>query len=321
MYHKNNEQQALMLWEKVTSKYEIQEQGSVEWFLGIRVIRDRDKHTITLVHDTYIDKITKKFELEDGTHPTTPLPSEDLIKNSGEATKQQIKSYQERVGSVLYTAIMLRPDVAFAVSKLSHYLTNPSDQHLKAVDRVIVYLYRTRREGIQYGNYNGPDLTICGDASFADDQETRRSSHGYIAILFGGPILWKAARQSTVTTSTTEAELLALEEVTKETLAIKRFFSELTLDLGEAWNIWCDNQQTIRLVVGANERINTRLRHVDIQNMWLRQEYAKGSIQIRYLETSGMPADGLTKKLTQQQFDHFKKLINIHDASQKITEG
>ena len=170
-------------------KYEIKAQGPVEWFLGVRVIRDREKRTITLVHDTYIDKITKKFNLGDGTFPATPLPAEELIKHTGEATKQQIKAYQKRVGSVLYTAIMLRPDVAFSVSKLSHFLTNPSEQHLRAIKRVIMYLYRTRWEAIQYGNYNGPDLTICGDASFANNPETRRSTHRYIAILFGGAIL------------------------------------------------------------------------------------------------------------------------------------
>ncbi|KAI1689517.1 RVT-2 domain containing protein [Pyrenophora tritici-repentis] len=311
MFRKEFEDQAMELWKVISSKYEIKAQGPVKWFLGVRVIRDRDSRTITLVHDTYIDKITKKFGLEDGTFPFTPLPSEELIKSDGEATKQQIKAYQERVGSVLYTAIMLRPDVAFAVSRLSHFLTNPSDQHMKAVERVIMYLYRTRWDAIRYGHYNGPDLVICGDASFADDPETRRSSHGYIAMLFGGAIFWKATRQSTVTTSTTEAELLALEHTAKEAMALKRFFKELTLDLGDVWKIWCDNQQTIRLVVGKNERITTRLRHVDIQNMWLRQEHAKGSFQVEYLETSSMPADGLTKSLTQQQFEKFKAQLNL----------
>jgi hypothetical protein len=267
-----------------------------------------------------MDKMLKKFELGDGSFPPTPLPSEELIRNTGEATKPEIKRYQEMVGSVLYTAIMLRPDVAYATSKLSHFLTNPSDKHKKAVERVIMYLYRTRYDAIQYGNYNGPDLTIAGDASFADDPETRRSSHGYIAMLYGGAIFWKAARQSTVTTSTTEAELLALEHTTKEAMALRRFLEELALDLGELWTVWCDNQQTIRLVVGKNERINTRLRHVDIQNMWLRQEYAKGSFEVKYLETAIMPADGLTKSLTQQQFEKFKQLLNLQDSRHLILE-
>lgn len=320
MYAKENEAFATELWKKVTAKYEMQDQGQVSWFLGVRVIRDRDARTITLVHDTYIDKITKKYNLDSNADPQTPLPSEELVRNTGEATKQEIKAYQERVGSALYTAIMLRPDVAFAVSKLSHFLTNPSAQHMRAVERVIVYLYRTRYEAIQYGDYNGPDLVISGDASFADDPDTRRSSHGYIAMLYGGAIFWKAARQSTVTTSTTEAELLALEHVAKETMALKRFFKELLLDLSEYWTIWCDNQQTIRLVVGKNERITTRLRHVDIQNMWLRQEHAKGSFQVKYLETNSMPADGLTKSLTHQQFAKFKKLLNLQNARMLIDD-
>ncbi|KAH6242081.1 hypothetical protein HBI42_243440 [Parastagonospora nodorum] len=319
LYHKACEAFAKDLWIKITTKYEIQEQGPAEWFLGIRIVRNREKRTITLVHDTYIEKIAKKFNLIDGTFPATPLPSEELKKFEGEATKQEVKLYQEKVGSALYTAIMLRPDVAFAVSKLSHYLTNPSQTHMSTIDRVIMYLYRTRWEAIQYGNYDGPDLMICGDASFADDSITRRSSHGYIAMLFGGAILWKAARQSTVTTSTTEAELIALEHVAKETIALKRFFDELTFDLGDLWKIWCDNQQTIRLVVGRNERITTRLRHVDIQNMWLRQEHAKGSFSVEYLPTKEMPADGLTKALTHQQFDHFKQLLNLKDMVGLVT--
>jgi hypothetical protein len=96
-----------------------------------------------------------------------------------------------------------------------------------------MYLYRTRWQAIQYGNYDGSDLTIAGDASFADDLETRRLSYRYIVLLFGGLILWKAAKQSTVTTLTTEAELLTLKHVSKEAIALKRFLAKLKLDLGD----------------------------------------------------------------------------------------
>lgn len=51
-------------------------------------------------------------------------------------------------------------------------------------------------------------------------------------MIFGGAILWKAARQCIIITSTTEAKLLALEHVAKEAIALKRFFQEITLDLG-----------------------------------------------------------------------------------------
>jgi hypothetical protein len=136
--------------------------------------------------------------------------------------------------------------------------------------------------------------------------------------LFGGPIQWKASKQATVSTSTTEAELLVLELTAKETLALKRLFRDIHLDLGEPWNIFCDNQQTIRLVVCEPERLSTKLRHVDIQQMWLKQEFQRGSFQVTYLETAKMPADGLTKVLSRAQFEQFRAHLNLRDVQEAI---
>ena len=162
-------------------------------------------------------------------------------------------------------------------------------------------------------------LVISTDASFADDPETRRSCQGYLIQLFGGPVVWKASRQTTVTTSTTEAELLALSETAKETIALKRLFRDIQLVLDAPFSIACDNQQTIRLVIGSSERISTKLRHVDIHNLWLRQEYARGAFKLTYLATKDMPADGLTKNLSRAKFEHFRTLLNLQDIRQ-VTE-
>jgi len=217
------------------------------------------------VHDTYIEKIAKKFHLIDGKCTSTPLPILELKKYARQAPPRQVKEYQEKVGSVLYTAIMIRLDVAYAASLLSQFLTNPGPEHHAAVNWTIKYLYGTRFLGIQYSReHHDANLMIASNASYADDIDTRRSSQGYVMSLFGGPVIWRAARQSTVTTSTTEAELLAVEHTAKETLALQRFLKDIKLDLGELWTIFCDNQQTIRLIVGENERITTKLRHVDI---------------------------------------------------------
>lgn len=317
-YHKDDRATAEQLMSSLMAKYQIADHGAAEWFLGVRIIRDRAARVITLAHDSYIEKLAAKFEvLEKGSLPSIPFPTIELQKHTGEASKQEIKAYQERVGSILYTAIMIRPDVAYAASQLSHHLTNPGAAHFQAAAQVIGYLYRTKHLGIRYGAHLGSQLLICGDASFADDSESRRSSQGYIVQLFGGPIIWKAARQSTVTTSTTEAELLALEHVAKESTALKRFLYELRLDLGVAWEIFCDNQQTIRLVVEESERLTTRLRHVDIQNMWLKQEHAKGTFTVTYMKTSEMPADGLTKALPRQAHERFLTHLNLYDMNSK----
>ena len=53
---------------------------------------------------------------------------------------------------------------------------------------------------------------------------------------------------------------------------------------------------------------------MDVQNIWVRQEYAKGSFKVEYLPTLEMPADGLTKSLPRFKFEHFRNLLNMQDA-------
>jgi hypothetical protein len=220
----------------------------------------------------------------------------ELRKNDKQATPESVHLYQQKVGSLLYAAIITRPDIARATSKLSQFLHNPSDEYHQAADQCLRYLYTTRHLAIQYdGDKNCEALLIASDASFADDPDDRKSSQGYLIKLFGGPVAWKASKQATVTTSTTEAELLALEHTVKEGFALERLFRDIQLELHSGLKFHCNNTQTIRLIVENSIWLKTRLRHVDIQNMWLKQEYRKARFEISYLATAEMPADGLTK--------------------------
>ena len=74
----------------------------------------------------------------------------------------------------------------------------------------------------------GP-LEVFTHASFADDTVDRRSTQGFLMKLYGGPIAWKSGKQDTVTTSSTEAELLALTASGKEAMATLRLFTGIQL--------------------------------------------------------------------------------------------
>jgi len=115
-------------------------------------------------------------------------------------------------------------------------------------------------------------FTCASDAAFADDPVTRYSTEGYLFKLFGGPIDWRSTKQKTVTTSSTEAELLALSHAAKEVLWWKRLFEAIRLNSGHKMAIQCDNWQTIRLMTAEFPHLATKLRHVDIQHHWLRQD-------------------------------------------------
>ena len=85
------------------------------------------------------------------------------------------------------------------------------------------------------------------NAAFADNPD-QKSSHSYLFKLYESAIVWKAMKQSTVTTSSTEAELLALTTTTKEALWWQQFFKVINFDTEENLQIDCDNLQTIRLL-------------------------------------------------------------------------
>lgn len=65
--------------------------------------------------------------------------------------------------------------------------------------------------------------------------------------------------------------------------------------------------------------LNTKLKHVDIHQHWLRQRAQRGEIHIQWIPTSQMPADGLTKKLTRQKHENFMRLLNLTDISPQLT--
>lgn len=176
------------------------------------------------------------------------VPPSRLISNTTITSPQQIFSFQQKVGSLLYAAVISWPDIAKAANKLAELATNPSDAHIEAADRCIRYLYRMRHFTLQYSaNSPGPVCQIARYAAFAD-LTSRRSSEGYLCLVSGAAVDWKVTKQHTITTSTTEVELLALSEAVRNLIWWNRLFSTLGFDPEHTLSILCDNQQTVDLL-------------------------------------------------------------------------
>lgn len=162
---------------------------------------------------SYCEKLGHKFDLQErSVYPKVPLPqSVTITKNEGDATKAQIKGYQQKVGSIGHSAVSTRPDVARAHAILSQNLQNPSERCLEMADHLLSYRYEKKDLALCYSGKNSAWQMYC-DASFADNND-RKSSQGFLFKIFGGVVEWKATKQKTVTTSTTEAEFLALSSM------------------------------------------------------------------------------------------------------------
>lgn len=317
MFHRQSSSHAEEFHNKLFARFEMRALGELQWFLGINILRDRDHLQLSLSQSSYIEKLMTKFKIEPSTRCNSPLPFGEMTKYLDQATSGQIHAYQQKIGSINFAAVITRPDVALAASKLSEFLTNPSTYHMDCADHVLKYLGSTKALAISYrGDHTDPEIFLASsDASFADNPLTRRSSQGYAFKLFSGMIDWKASKQKTVTTSSTEAELLAISEAGKELIWWMRLFQSINFTFVGTPQIQCDNQQTIRALTASN--FSTKLRHVDIHRHWLRQETFSGRINIEWVPTARMLADGLTKPLPGQRHAAFVEMLGMKKMEQE----
>jgi hypothetical protein len=185
-----------------------------ERFLGVEISRNRKKE-LTAAQPLFTLALLKRFRMENchpkpvPADPHTHLSTEMSPKNEKEEGDMEKIPYREAVGSLLYLAMTTRPDIAFAVGQVSQFCQNPGNKHWNAVKRIFAYLAGTPYHGLHFKSSNQPVIKGYTDADFARDQDTRRSTTGYIYLYHGGPVVWASRRQKCISLSTTEAEYVA----------------------------------------------------------------------------------------------------------------
>lgn len=294
--------------------YEGKDLGDLNWFLNIEVIRSRSEKRVTLLQSSYIDKMTQKYHINPGRRISTPLsqPGGGPAPSQEQADPHFIHFYQSIIGSLLYIAVISRPDISFAVNILARQMSNPNDKHLAEAKRVLAYLDGTKNHGLTYGQRLDSAYThAASDAAFADDKATMKSTEGYTFKVFGGAIDWRSKRQPTITKSTTKAELLSLSRTASELYRWKRLFRALRFDPWDEFSIRCNNLRTTEIVNLQAPAVKSALRHVNIHSCWLRQEVHDGNVVVRWIPTSEMVADGMTKSLSLQKHRAFTTMLGL----------
>ncbi|RMZ75240.1 hypothetical protein DV736_g6710, partial [Chaetothyriales sp. CBS 134916] len=122
---------------------------------------------------------------------------------------------------------------------------------------------------------------------------------------------WKSAKQTSVSTSSTEAELRALEYGAKSLIHTYRLFKSIQFDPEQDLEVNCDNRQTIRLVESENPTLVTALRHVDVAHHWVREQVQQGTLRINWVSSAEQSADGLTKALPGQKHRIFLQQLGL----------
>jgi len=153
------------------------------------------------------------------------------------------------------------------------------------------------------------------DASYAHPivQEGRRCTSGYIFSLAGGPVSWSSKRQSTVATSSTEAEYIGQYNAAREGVWIRSFLEELGYRdlIKDPLVIKADN--TAAGSLSRDPTIHSRAKHLDIAYHWQRQQVERNVLQFEYVPSKENAADGLTKPQARQLYSTFKDLIHMNE--------
>ncbi|GJR85744.1 putative RNA-directed DNA polymerase [Tanacetum coccineum] len=261
--------------------------GDATYILGIKIYRDRTKRLIGLSQDTYLDKILKRFRMENSKKENLPLHhgikiSKDLcLKTNDELDKMSRVPYASAIGSIMYAMTCTRPDVSFALSMVSRHQQNPGEGHWTAVKNILRYLRNTKDMFLVYGGEKELRVTGYCDAGWQTDKDDSRS-------------------QSTC-------------EASKEAIWMKNFIGDLGVvpTVQDPIEIFCDNESAVALTKEPKD--HGKSKHIERKYHFVRSKVEEGHVIVKDIRSEDNPADPFTKALAKSKHDEHAKSIGLKD--------
>jgi hypothetical protein len=215
--------------------------------------------------------------------------------------------YQKLLGSLQYLAVNTRPDIAFAVNPCARFSNSPTYAACRTLIQILDYVSNTCTVGIVY---RGTDFDIHGfcDLDWAGDIDTRWSTTGYLTFIAGGQIAWQSCLQTTVATSSMEAEYMAAYAIIQEICWLRGVLSDLGFNTDEPTKVYIDSKSAINL---ANNPVHhKRSKHIAIKYHWVRQMVNRHLVQLIHVSSEMQLADMLTNKaLTEIIFNELTNRV------------
>jgi hypothetical protein len=297
--------------------------GPLSWFLGIKVNYNLSAGVLSLSQAPAILRTLREMQMDGSAPVATPAEGVAQLQmtqlqepaSQEELTFMAGKPYAHLVCTLLYY-MLTRPDITFAVNRLTRYLSAPRRVHWVAALRVLKYLNGTREFGLQYRREeeHSPRAVGFSDADWAGDINSRRSTTGFVFTLCGAAISWRTKLQSSVALSTCEAELMALSATMQEAIWIRRLLTDLHFPGHELpMALKEDNQGALALV--RDHRFSERCKHMAIRYFFAREQIEQGNFTVDYCPTADMLADIFTKALPRVVFQRLRDLLGMKDLA------
>ena len=242
------------------------------------------------------------------------------MKRDDNESPADAKEYQALIGSLLYAALVTRPDIMFSICCLSQFVSNPSHDHMRMARNVVRYLASTKDHALLYrreDRHRAGALHIYSDASFANSLSDRHSFSGYVAYYHSCPVAWTSTKQPIVALSTTEAEYIALTSAVQSAVWLERLLEEIDTTGERARpTIFGDNISSHFLA--RNPSLHRRSKHIDVWYHYILELYEQQKFELEYVSGKQNPADIFTKAI---QGDHFSFLLSRFLCQKRLHQG
>ena len=139
-----------------------------------------------------------------------------------------------------------RPDLAFAVIRMSQFCANPSQEHLSRALYIVRYLGSTKNLALRFNGANHNGFLKYTDSDWAANPDDQKSITGYVLFLANSPVSWLTRQQKTVALSSTEAEYMAMSNTTRQISWIKSLLGEIHFSIPKV-PLYCDDPEAIFL--------------------------------------------------------------------------
>lgn len=206
IYSGNDESMMMEFKRSIMKEFDMSDLGKMRYFLGIEV--QQLENGIFISQKKYAWDVLKRFQMEECNAVLNPIVPGFKISKDENGVMVESTFYKQLVGSLIYLT-STRPDLMYAVSLISRYMSQPTKLHLNAAKRVLRYVKGTTSFGLLYQKGASSMLTAHSDSDYAGCLEDRKSTSGYAFMISSGAVAWSSRKQPIVTLSTTEAEYVA----------------------------------------------------------------------------------------------------------------
>ena len=110
----------------LSKSFDMKDLGEADVILNIKLIKG--ENGITLSQSHYVEKILSRFGYVDSKPSPTPYDHIVILQKNKKIAKDQLR-YSRIIGSLMYLASTVRPDISFTVSKLSRFMSNSENDH------------------------------------------------------------------------------------------------------------------------------------------------------------------------------------------------